>query len=141
MTALAIRWSRRNPWGFLGVSAVLWWSLYQLLAPAAEALVVALPVTPESRLSHALQFFFYDTPKVLLLLAGVVFVMGMVNSYFTPERTRALLAGRHEGVANRGDTKGLPTSWRLVWGWSRRFVPARRCLCLSDSSRRVSPWA
>jgi len=30
----------------------------------------------------------------------VVFVMGMVNSYFTPERTRALLAGRSEGVAN-----------------------------------------
>ena len=100
MTALAIKWSRRNPWGFLGVSAVLWWSLYQLLAPAAEALVAALPVTSESALSHALQFFFYDTPKVLLLLTGVVFAMGMVNSYFTPERTRALLAGRHEGVAN-----------------------------------------
>lgn len=48
----------------------------------------------------ALQFFFYDTPKVLLLLTGVVFVMGMINSYFTPERTRALLAGRREGVAN-----------------------------------------
>lgn len=100
MTALAIKWSRRNPWGFLGVSAVLWWSLYQLLIPAAEALVAALPVTSESALSHALQFFFYDTPKVLLLLTGVVFVMGMVNSYFTPERTRALLAGRHEGIAN-----------------------------------------
>lgn len=100
MTALTIKWSRRNPWGFLGVSAVLWWSLYQLLAPAAEALVAALPVTSESALSHALQFFFYDTPKVLLLLTGVVFAMGMVNSYFTPERTRALLAGRHEGVAN-----------------------------------------
>ena len=26
--------------------------------------------------------------------------MGMVNSYFTPERTRALLAGRTEGVGN-----------------------------------------
>ncbi len=100
MTALAIKWSRRNPWGFLGVSAVLWWSLYQLLAPAAEALVAALPVTSESALSHALQFFFYDTPRVLLLLTGVVFAMGMVNSYFTPERTRALLAGRHEGIAN-----------------------------------------
>jgi hypothetical protein len=37
---------------------------------------------------------------VLLLLTVVVFVMGMVNSYFTPERTRALLAGRTEGVAN-----------------------------------------
>jgi uncharacterized membrane protein YraQ (UPF0718 family) len=37
---------------------------------------------------------------VLLLLTLVVFAMGMVNSYFTPERTRALLAGRTEGAAN-----------------------------------------
>jgi uncharacterized membrane protein YraQ (UPF0718 family) len=65
-----------------------------------EALVAALPVDRASHLGGALQFFFYDTPKVLLLLTGVVFVMGMVNSYFTPERTRALLAGRSEGVAN-----------------------------------------
>lgn len=35
-----------------------------------------------------------------MLLTGIVFVMGMVNSYFTPERTRALLAGRSEGAAN-----------------------------------------
>lgn len=59
-----------------------------------------MPVDRTSHLGGALQFFFYDTPKVLLLLTGVVFVMGMVNSYFTPERTRALLAGRTEGVAN-----------------------------------------
>ena len=37
---------------------------------------------------------------MLLLLTGVVFAMGIVNSYFTPERTRALLAGRTEGAAN-----------------------------------------
>jgi uncharacterized protein len=47
-----------------------------------------------------LQFFFYDTPKVLLLLTGVVFVMGLVNSYFTPERTRALLSGRSGALGN-----------------------------------------
>jgi uncharacterized membrane protein YraQ (UPF0718 family) len=35
-----------------------------------------------------------------MLLTGVVFVMGMINSYFTPKRTRTLLAGRSEGVAN-----------------------------------------
>ena len=35
-----------------------------------------------------------------MLLTAVVFVMGMVNSYFTPERTRAMLAGKSEGVAN-----------------------------------------
>jgi len=45
-------------------------------------------------------FFFYDTPKVLLLLTGVVFVMGVVHTYVTPERTRALLSGRRLGVGN-----------------------------------------
>ena len=63
-------------------------------------LVAHLPANRDSHLGGALQFFLYDAPKVLMLLTGIVFVMGMVNSYFTPERTRALLAGRTEGVAN-----------------------------------------
>lgn len=100
MTALAMRWTQRNPALFLIVAALFWWGLYQSLIPVSEALVAALPVDRQSHLGSALQFFFYDTPKVLLLLTGVVFVMGMVNSYFTPERTRALLAGRTEGMAN-----------------------------------------
>ena len=78
----------------------MWFALYRSLVPLSEAVVRLLPVTHGSHLADALQFFFYDTPKVLLLLTGVVFVMGMVNSYFTPERTRALLAGRREGLAN-----------------------------------------
>jgi uncharacterized protein len=93
-------WPRRQPVAFLVLAAVVWLTLYQSLTPAAEALVAALPVERNSHLGGALQFFFYDTPKVLMLLTGVVFVMGMLNSYFTPERTRALLAGRTEGVAN-----------------------------------------
>jgi uncharacterized membrane protein YraQ (UPF0718 family) len=93
-------WPLRQPTFFLVLAAIVWWCLYQTLNPAAEALVAALPVDRDSHLGGALQFFFYDTPKVLLLLSGVVFVMGMVNSYFTPERTRALLAGKTEGVAN-----------------------------------------
>ena len=94
------RWPLRQPVAFLMLAATAWFALYQMLNPAAEALVAALPVDRTSHLGGALQFFFYDTPKVLLLLTGVVFVMGMINSYFTPERTRALLAGRTEGVAN-----------------------------------------
>jgi len=90
----------RQPLAFLILAAIAWLALYQTLNPAAEALVAALPVDRASHLGGALQFFLYDTPKVLLLLTGVVFVMGMINSYFTPERTRALLAGRTEGVAN-----------------------------------------
>ncbi len=93
-------WPLRQPIFFLILATVIWWGLYQTLNPAAEALVASLPVDRDSHLGGALQFFFYDTPKVLMLLTGVVFVMGMVNSYFTPERTRALLAGKTEGMAN-----------------------------------------
>lgn len=91
---------RRRPALFLLGATALWWGLYRSLVPMSEALVAALPVERASHLGGALQFFLYDTPKVLLLLTGVVFVMGMINSWFTPERTRALLAGRSEGVAN-----------------------------------------
>lgn len=100
LLAASRRWPGEHPRGFLGLAAVLWVLLYRALVPVSEALVAALPVDRASHLGGSLQFFLYDTPKVLLLLTGIVFVMGMVNSYFTPERTRALLAGRTEGVAN-----------------------------------------
>jgi uncharacterized protein len=92
--------SQERPRTFIALAALAWIGLYQVLEPAAHWAVAALPLDPQSRLASAVEFFLYDGPKVLLLLAGVVFVMGMVNSYFTPERTRALLAGRSEGVAN-----------------------------------------
>lgn len=100
MTELALRLPGRYPRAFLVLAIAAWLAAYQTLLPAAKALVRLLPVDPASHLGGALEFFFYDAPKVLLLLTAVVFVMGMVNSYFTPERTRALLAGRTEGVAN-----------------------------------------
>ena len=85
---------------FLGLAAVLWFATYQALAPLASGVVSLLPIDTDSRLAGSVQFFLYDAPKVLLLLTGVVMVMGMVNSYFTAERTRALLAGRMGGVGN-----------------------------------------
>lgn len=100
MSTLRIDWPQQSPKLFLVAAAVLWFGLYELLEPASEALVARLPVARDSHLGGALQFFLYDTPKVLMLLTGIVFVMGMVNSFFTPERTRVLLAGRTEGVAN-----------------------------------------
>jgi len=93
-------WPRLHPRVFLAVAALAWVGLYQALVPASEAVVALLPVERSSPLGSALQFFLYDTPKVLLLLTGIVFVMGMVNSWFTPERTRVALAGRTEGFAN-----------------------------------------
>jgi uncharacterized membrane protein YraQ (UPF0718 family) len=94
------RLGRDHPRAFLVVGAVVWWALYRQLAPMSEWLVAQLPVTPGSHLADSLQFFMYDAPKVLLLLTGVVMAMGMINTYFTAERTRALLAGKRHGVGN-----------------------------------------
>jgi len=93
-------WIDRHPLAWLLAAGALWWLLYRSLTPASEWLVAQLPVERESAFGSALAFFLYDTPKVLLLLAGVAMVMGMINSWFTPERTRALLAGRRQGVGN-----------------------------------------
>ena len=92
--------TKSQPKSFLVLAILVWYGLYESLAPASEWLVSLLPIDRQSHLGGALQFFLYDTPKVLLLLTGVVFVMGMINSYFTPERTRAILAGKSEGVGN-----------------------------------------
>lgn len=79
---------------------VLWFALYSALIPFSKWTVSLLPVERGTRLEEVLAFFVYDTPKVLMLLTLVVFAMGVVRSFFSPERTRALLAGRREGVGN-----------------------------------------
>jgi uncharacterized membrane protein YraQ (UPF0718 family) len=94
------RWPIQQPLVFLPLAGALWFALYQALIPVSEALVGALPVARDGRLGGALQFFLYDTPKVLLLLTGIVFVMGIVHTFVSPERTRAMLAGKRLGVGN-----------------------------------------
>lgn len=91
---------QKHPLPFLFIAGVFWFGIYQTLLPLSESIVQSLPIQRESHLGGALQFFIYDTPKVLLLLTGIVFVMGMINSYFTPERTRALLANKAGFLAN-----------------------------------------
>ena len=103
MQALAIqlkRWPSRQPLLFLIAATLVWIALYQILMPVSEALVATLPIARDSRLGGALQFFCYDTPKVLLLLTGIVFAMGLVHTFVSPERTRAALSGKRLGVGN-----------------------------------------
>ncbi len=94
------RFPAQQPLVFLLLAVAVWFLLYRSLIPASEALVAALPVERDSHLGGALQFFFYDTPKVLLLLTGIVFVMGIIHTFVSPERTRAMLSGKRLGVGN-----------------------------------------
>ncbi|MFO7685494.1 MAG: permease, partial [Desulfobacterales bacterium] len=78
-----------------------WWLVYQNLLPMARYLTYDLfGLSEGSHFAAALEFFIYDTPKVLMLLAIVVFGVGIVNTFFTPERTRRILAGKKEAVGN-----------------------------------------
>ncbi len=80
---------------------VAWVALYTALEPAAAYLSHGLlGLDPAKPLGSAVGFFCYEAPKVLLLLVLVVFAVGVVRSFFTPERTRAILAGRTESVGN-----------------------------------------
>ncbi|MDP3961266.1 MAG: permease [Pseudorhodobacter sp.] len=78
----------------------LWWLVYRQLIPASEWITALIPVARHSHTGEAFAFLFYDVPKVMLLLTLIVFGMGVVRSYFSPERTRALLAGKRDGVGN-----------------------------------------
>ena len=53
-----------------------------------------------SHLGEAVQFFIYDTPKVMMLLTLIVFGVGVIRSFFTQERTRRYLAGKREAAGN-----------------------------------------
>lgn len=91
---------RNRPLLILVSLSTVWVMLYMSLFPFATFFVRRIGVDPHSSIGQALAFFVYDAPKVLLLLTGVVFLMGVINTWFTPERTRALLSGRTPGLAN-----------------------------------------
>lgn len=79
----------------------IWWLIYSHLATWAKWFTYeVLRLSPSSRFASAVEFFVYETPKVLLLLTVVVFAVGIVRSFFTPERTRRILAGQRELTGN-----------------------------------------
>ena len=53
-----------------------------------------------SRLGSGVHFFFYDSIKIALLLIGIIFLVTVLRSYMSIERTRALLGGKREGIGN-----------------------------------------
>ena len=78
------------------VAAVVWWLVYGELIPFSEWATSLFPVARDSHTGEAIAFFIYDVPKVLLLLTGIVFVTGVLRSWFSPEKTRAILAGKNQ---------------------------------------------
>lgn len=79
----------------------IWYVIYRQLDSFADFLTYSLlSIKKGSQLGEAVHFFLYDTPKVLMLLSLVIFGVGIIRTFFTPERTRKILAGKRESAGN-----------------------------------------
>ncbi|HKI58937.1 MAG TPA: permease [Trueperaceae bacterium] len=85
----------------LGLAAAGWTGLYLAKGPVIDGFVYGvLALDPSARLGDAVHFFMLDSVKIVLLLVGIIFVVTVLRSFFSVERTRALLGGRREGAGN-----------------------------------------
>jgi len=86
---------------WVGAGALSWPVLYRANGPFwAWMLFDVAGLDPTTRLGEAARFFLFDAVKILLLLTGIVFAVTVLRSFLSVERTRALLGGRREGLAN-----------------------------------------
>jgi len=85
----------------LGVITAAWFAVYNLLEPLANWFTYSLfQLQAGSQLGSSIAFFLYDVPKILLLLSGMIFLISIIRTFFSPERTRALLGGKRQGLGN-----------------------------------------
>jgi uncharacterized membrane protein YraQ (UPF0718 family) len=82
-------------------SALAWAAAYRLNGPVWDGLLYdVFGMDRTARLTETVHFFGFDTVKITLLLVGIIFVVTVLRSSMSVERTRALLGGRREGVGN-----------------------------------------
>jgi uncharacterized membrane protein YraQ (UPF0718 family) len=99
-TPSPIQASKRLPLYVL-LALVIWLITYNIIQPLANWIsYTVLGFARDSRFGESLAFFLYDVPKILLLLSGMVFAISIIRTFFSPERTRALLGGKREGMGN-----------------------------------------
>ncbi len=79
----------------------IWLLIYHYLQPLTDWIIDSvLGMTKGAHLSEALRFFVFEFPKVMLLLTLIIFVVGIIRTYFTPERTRKALEGKKTFTGN-----------------------------------------
>ena len=77
------------------IGIAIWYILYHNLQFLADFIIDNLfGMQKGLHLTETLRFFIFEVPKVLMLLILIVFFVGIVRTYFTPERTRKVLEGK-----------------------------------------------
>ena len=79
--------------------AALWWLAYSYIPDTSHWLVFGLfGLAPGSHLGASLEFFFYDTVKILLLLVALIYGIAWIRASLNVERVRDYLAGKQRGL-------------------------------------------
>jgi uncharacterized protein len=79
----------------------VWYIIYHNLQPATDWLIdTVFGMTKGAHLTEALRFFVFEFPKVMMLLTLIIFIVGIIRTFFTPERTRKALEGRKTFTGN-----------------------------------------
>jgi uncharacterized membrane protein YraQ (UPF0718 family) len=80
---------------------LLWFPIYLLLDDMVDFLLFDLAGLERGlHLTESLWFFLYEVPKVMMLLVLIIFFVGIIRSFFTPEKTRKALEGKSLFSAN-----------------------------------------
>ena len=84
----------------IGIAAlVLWSAVYSVIVPLSQWLTYDLfSIDKGTPLGASVEFFFYDTAKILLLLVLMVYVIGWLRAAMHVERVRDYLAGKGRGI-------------------------------------------
>jgi uncharacterized protein len=72
-----------------------------MIKPIIDWLVYEVFKMPHGSLfSEAVDFFLYDTIKIFLLLTVIIFIVSIIRTFFSPERTRSILSRNKSFVGN-----------------------------------------
>ncbi len=78
----------------------VWILLYLNLQPIADSVISLTGLQNGEHLTEALRFFIYEVPKVMLLLVLIVYIVGVIRTFFSPARTRKALEGKSVFTGN-----------------------------------------
>lgn len=78
-----------------------WYLIYSNLQPVVDWLVdQVMGLEKGAHPTEAIRFFIFELPKVLLLLTLIIFFVGIIRTWFSPERTRKILEGKSTFAGN-----------------------------------------
>lgn len=88
-------------WGVPVALLSIWFIIYWNLQSAVDYTINNIfSLVPGKHLTETIRFFIFEFPKVMLLLALIIFFVGIIRTFFTPERTRKALEGKKTLTGN-----------------------------------------